>query len=29
MARLDRFLCDFVIRQTPSLLVEAGDNRDE
>jgi hypothetical protein len=29
MASLDRFLCDFVIRQTPSLFVESGDDRDE
>jgi NAD(P)H-quinone oxidoreductase subunit 5 len=29
MASLDAFLCEFVIRQTPSILVEAGDDRDE
>lgn len=29
MARLDGFLCDFVIRQTPSIFVETGDERDE
>jgi len=29
MARLDGFLCDFVIRQTPSIFVETSDERDE
>ena len=29
MARLDAFLCDFVLRSTPSVLVDAGDDRDE
>jgi NADH-quinone oxidoreductase subunit L len=29
MARLDGFLCDFVIRRTPSIFVETGDERDE
>ena len=29
MASLDAFLCEFVIRRTPSILVEAGDDRDE
>jgi NAD(P)H-quinone oxidoreductase subunit 5 len=29
MARLDAFLCDFVLQRTPSLLVEAADDRDE
>lgn len=29
MARLDAFLCDFVLRRTPSIFVDAGDDRDE
>jgi NAD(P)H-quinone oxidoreductase subunit 5 len=29
MARLDAFLCDFVLQRAPSLLVEAADDRDE
>ncbi|HEY1304798.1 MAG TPA: proton-conducting transporter membrane subunit [Vicinamibacterales bacterium] len=29
MARLDAFLCDFVLRRTPSMFVDAGDDRDE
>jgi NAD(P)H-quinone oxidoreductase subunit 5 len=29
MGRLDRFLCDFVIRQTPSMFVDTSDERDE
>jgi NAD(P)H-quinone oxidoreductase subunit 5 len=29
MASLDAFLCEFVLRRTPSILVEVGDERDE
>jgi NAD(P)H-quinone oxidoreductase subunit 5 len=29
MASLDAFLCEFVIRRTPSIFVETGDDRDE
>jgi NAD(P)H-quinone oxidoreductase subunit 5 len=29
MARLDAFLCDFVLQRAPSLLVEEADERDE
>jgi hypothetical protein len=29
MTRLDRFLCDVVIRQAPSIFVDTGDARDE
>jgi len=29
MSRLDRFLCDVVIRRAPSILVEAAEDRDD
>jgi hypothetical protein len=29
MARLDAFLCDFVVQPAPSLVVEPADDRDE
>jgi len=27
--RLDRFLCDFVVRAAPSILVDAGESGDD